>query len=573
MRAFRNSRLAGAALAALLVASAASAQVGPPVRIGPPGAPPPPPYGAPPPASPYSPPPRSSGITIDQLAPPSPDAAGVLGAGNRGLPEPLWRGTARAVVQTLLPKIGATSSPALQDLAYRLLATSAAPPVGPGEGSLLALRAERLTNALGRPDTALALLQSLPSAQGSEDLAKISVDLAFLAGDTRSACATVRARDKSWRSPYWDQGLVACQAIDGDGSGAQLGLDILREAKVKDEGFASLVERALGNEARLPDALPSPQPIALALLNKANLPLPKKAFDSARLPVLVAVATGPGFPAEQRAAAAEKAAAFGALAPELLAEAYLAMPLDDDDLANPLSKADSAGGTKGRAILFRAARDAAVPLAKANMLQALLAKTPRADLYPAVLRAARPLLLELPVSPELRPVAADMAHALYALDQPGEAAQWLSLAGPEGAAVLPLAHVAAGATAPEWTETALTDLVGGSKKDPSLGLKRASLLVQLLAAEGAPAPDALVLPLMDQRIGGPGSLGPGLMIESEAAGKHLGGTILTSLAALGDEGAGGPSLTVAQAIAGLRAVGLTDEARHLAIDAAVAAGL
>ncbi|MEI9986230.1 MAG: hypothetical protein WDN69_25500 [Aliidongia sp.] len=78
--------------------------------------------------------------------------------------------------------------------------------------------------------------------------------------------------------------------------------------------------------------------------------------------------------------------------------------------------------------------------------------------------------------------------------------------------------------------------------------------------------------LIEARVGGPGSVGPGLLIESEAADKHLGGTVLAVLAGLGDEGAAGPSQTVAQAVAGLRKVGLADEARHLAIDAALAAG-
>ena len=53
---------------------------------------------------------------------------------------------------------------------------------------------------------------------------------------------------------------------------------------------------------------------------------------------------------------------------------------------------------------------------------------------------------------------------------------------------------------------------------------------------------------------------------------HLGGTVLASLAGLGEDGAAGPSQLVAQAVAGLRAVGLGDEARHLAIDAALAVG-
>ncbi|MGB8842110.1 MAG: hypothetical protein WCC64_13700, partial [Aliidongia sp.] len=169
MPAFKNSgRLA--ALLATLLAVPASAQIGPPIRLDPPqgypppGYPPPPPYSAPGPAHaplPYDAPPPSypstprvsPGITVDALAPLTPDSIGALGPGDRGLPESMWQGTPRATVEALLPRIGTTGSPTLQDLAYRLLASAAMPPAGSGDGSLLALRAERLTNALGRADT------------------------------------------------------------------------------------------------------------------------------------------------------------------------------------------------------------------------------------------------------------------------------------------------------------------------------------------------------------------------------------------------------------------------------------
>ena len=574
MRISRNS-IASALLAVLLAGPAALAQTGAPVRLAPPPngvAYPPPPGTAP--GSGYAPPaPPSSGITVDQLAPPSPDSAGAIDLTSHGFPATLWQGSNRATVLALLPKIGSTTSPALQELAYRLLASTASPPAGTAEGSLLGLRAERLTNALGRADTALALLQSLPPAQRGEDLAKVSVDLAFLSDDHNSACSQIRDRDHGWQSPYWTYGQITCQALDGDGTGAQLGLDMMREQKLKDDGFVALVLHALGNDAKLSDALPSPQPMALALLEKANLAVPKKAFDTAKLPVLVAVANGSGFPAEQRVFAAEKAAAYGAIVPDALAAAYLATPLDDEDQASPINRADSAGGAKGRAILFRAAHDATAFQAKANFLQSLLLKAPR-EVYPAVIRAAQQMLLDLPASPEAKPLATDFARALFALDHPKEARQWLDLADPaQAATVLPLAHVAAGTTAPAWTDMPLADLVGGgSKKDPTAGQKRATLLVQLLAAEGAPVPDSLVVPLLDAKIGGPGSVGPGLLIESESSGKHLGGTVLAVLAALGDDGAAGPSQTVAQSIAALRRVGLADDARRLAIDAALAAG-
>ena len=51
---------------------------------------------------------------------------------------------------------------------------------------------------------------------------------------------------------------------------------------------------------------------------------------------------GAGFPAGQRLAAAEKAATYGAVAPERLADAYLAAELTDEDRQNPLNRAKAA---------------------------------------------------------------------------------------------------------------------------------------------------------------------------------------------------------------------------------------
>src|SRR5579859_3281582 len=142
MLVFRNRPAWQAALASVLLTplalSPAAAQIGPPVPLAPPVGqpsappgvpapyPPPPGYAPPPAANPqpgYTPPaPPPSGITVDQLAAPSPEATGVLGPSNHGFPDTMWQGTARATVLALLPKISSTTSPALQDLAYRLLA-------------------------------------------------------------------------------------------------------------------------------------------------------------------------------------------------------------------------------------------------------------------------------------------------------------------------------------------------------------------------------------------------------------------------------------------------------------------
>ncbi|HEV2676445.1 MAG TPA: hypothetical protein VGV37_18100 [Aliidongia sp.] len=551
------------------------AQVGPPVRLAPAGTLVPVPPPTPRPAIGQVPQPLgSSGITVDQLAPPSPDGLGALGPNDRRLPPTLWQGTSRAGAEPLIPRIRPSTSPTLQDLAFRLLASPAAPPAGdkPNGGALLALRAERLT-ALGRADSALALLQSAPQAGGGEDVARVVVDLAFLSGNTQAACEGARSRDPSWQGPYWDQATVTCQALAGQVDQAQLGLDMLREAKVRDDGFSTVVLKAAGVDAKLPDILPSPQTMSLALLQKAGQPLPKKALDAASLAILRTVALGEGFPPDQRLVAAEKAATYGAIAPERLADAYLAAEFTDEDRQSPLNRAKTAGGARAHAILFHAARDATQIAAKANFLAAYLGDA-RSDAYPALVRAAAGLLTEVPASGDLKSVAPDFARAFYALDQPRAARVWYDLAAPDAqVALLPLAHAVAGDAAPAWAGVTLTDLAGG-KKDAAAP-RRAAATALLLAAEGVALPDQMLLPLADP---GAASLtspaaGPAALMAVAAADKRLGGTLLALFTSLGDQGIGTQPVLAAQAVAALRQVGLPDEARHLAIDAALAEGL
>jgi hypothetical protein len=368
--------------------------------------------------------------------------------------------------------------------------------------------------------------------------------------------------------------MVTCDALQGRDAEARLGLDMLREDKFKDNGFSALVESALGGAAHPFDALPAPQPMALALVAKASLPLPKRALDGTNLTVLRAIAETNGLPGDQRAAAAERAAIFGALPPARLGEAWDAVALDAGEKENPLSRALAVGGTRGRAILFQASQAADSGPSRANFLSSLLDKSPRADLYFQTVRAVQQMLSDLAPDPDLADDAAEYARAFYTLDRPAEAARWATVAGPEAIkALTPLAHIVDDRSAPAWTDEDLASLLRHDTKDGALAARRAVLAAQLLAAEGTPVPEPLLLPLLDAQVNVPPNAVSAVLIENEAAGHRVGGTALAVLVALGDQGALAPGVVVARAVAALRAVGLVDDARRLAIDAAIAAGL
>src|SRR5665213_3261580 len=117
--------------ASLLGIPPASAQLGPPVSLVPAPAGPregsvsPAPRGDVP-----APIPNDDDIKAQPLAPTDSSWAGTLHDDQGALPATLWRGTARGFVVAALPLLAPSTSPALHDLAHRLLLSNATSPAG-----------------------------------------------------------------------------------------------------------------------------------------------------------------------------------------------------------------------------------------------------------------------------------------------------------------------------------------------------------------------------------------------------------------------------------------------------------
>jgi hypothetical protein len=512
------------------------------------------------------------------------------GAGLAQTPQPdfpatLWQNTPRSTIEALLPLVGPTTAPSLQSLALRLIASAA--PLPPDNAAvngdtLAGLRVETL-NGLGQTSAALALIRATPQAQMAQEQAQVSTDLAFLDNDLQGACDGVTGPYGTWVDSFWMKARLTCQILAGQTDIANQTLATLGAAGA--DPFLDLARRALGLDAPLPDKLPSPQPLAIALVAKAANGFPYRGLDGAGLSILHAIAVTPGLLADARLAAAEKATAYGALPPQTLAQLYGTLALDPADRTSPLDSAAKHADARGRAILFQAAENAADPATRANYLAAYLGRIGDAGLYQAGVAAAGALLDTVMPSPALKPDAADFAHALYALDRGAQARAWYDIAAQAPLSqpqtrrlqsIAVLAHIAGGDTAPEWAGLSLMpDSTGGSASNATV--TRAALAAMLLNALGTPPPDsALISLLADNTAAGTSwpipAAGPPLLLASSAAGGRVGGTVLAVLASLGTSGAAAAPPQVAQAVAALRAVGLATDARHLAIDAALSAG-
>jgi hypothetical protein len=571
MRAFRNEL----ALALALIVFPAAAQQSPPVRLAPPQRLAPPPAAAPSepvpapvpgeagraPAAPAAPAEAApSGIQVAPLPPVDPEWTGTLGEDRGGFPPTLWQGTRRRVVLALVPALPVTTSPVLQTLERRLLLANALPPAGREESAgFLALRAEKLI-AMGLVEDAAALLQAAPGE--SEALERARIELKLLAGDRDGACQAVGEAIRRRQGLWWDRALVACNALAGKHEEAALGLGLLREQKApKDAAFDALVERLGGRETRLPP-MPQPTPLHLALLRAAKLPYPGDLAGVSAPAALRMIALTEGTPAQQRLAAAQRAAAFGALTPDELRRVYDAVEFTAEERANALSRAKEEKGARGRALLWTAAKAQSLPGPRAELLQALLAEAE--DDYVVAARTVEPLLAEIPPSPELAWFGADAARAFYAAGRPADARAWGAVAGPEAAKTLgPLARLAEGAALP------LPDL-------PQERAAQAALFLGLVEALGDALPADAWAPYLEPGAATPAPLPPAALLLAQGSaieGRRLGEALLLILPTLAEgERLTGEPLLLVRAVAGLRALGLEETARALAIEAALAAG-
>ncbi|HZT18721.1 MAG TPA: hypothetical protein VFA23_04915 [Dongiaceae bacterium] len=524
-------------------------------------------------------------VEVGSLGDVTPDYAGTLEEGGGGFPVDMWKGTDRALVEALLPKLPpAVSSPAVRDLERRLLLTDAEAPAGRSGGvDLFTARAERL-QAMGLAKDAAALLALMPSRRADKTAARLRIDSLLRSGDTAGACKAVdETRGVASADAAWQQAQVFCQLHAGQAQQAALGLDLLRDQGVKDPAFFKLAA-ALGGQKTELDGLADPSALDLAMIRSAGLPLPRDAAQSQDPYVLAALAQDRALDPGTRLGAAERAAASGVLSAAQLQQAYTGATFAPGDLADAIAASAKEPGPSGRALLYQATGAAAGSQARARLLQAALDRSRRQGGYFLAVRVNLDYLLPIAPTPDLVWFAADAGRALYAAGRYEQANAWLELARGRAASE-PAAAAAAAALAVyarvagvgpplAWDPAALAKWrESGGNSEPALRLLAVfdglgepmaggwSMIGDPAArdlAAPAPAPDPAVL----------------FNLADAAAGKRTGETVLLAIYALGPAGpARCDPISLSRAIAALRQIGLDSEARAIALEALVASGV
>ena len=526
-------------------------------------------------------------VRIDALRSIDPDATGILSAADGGFSDDLWAGSEWPTVKLLVEGLPvATASPAMRNLMRRLLLSAATVPDGGREpGSFMALRVRQLF-AMGDLAGAGDLLATMPNRESNEALARIESDIRFLLNDNARACAVAATQIARSTDVHWQKASTFCQALSGERDKADLGLSLLRELGIKDDIFFRLVADVIAGRTGSLSAMPGLTPLHLAVARVAKVPLPNDVLSSGQPAILRTIATTPNAPVELRLEATERAEMAGALPTETLRQLYTSVGFSEQDLANPLTKADTSSGPLARALLYRTALVQSVPAAKAEAAARALVLARSGGRYTSAVRAFMPVISDIPPADELVWFAPEAIRAFLVGGEGQRAQAWLRLlrasavfrdeAKVEVAKLLPIARLAGVEDERPWTPALLSEW-WVAVKDEEGSRERAALLFTLIESVGDVVPD----PLWTVLIGG-FERAPVVMpnpaiwdrLEVSAVSGRLGETVLLALLAIGASGPGEVNpIVLRRVLASLATLGLDKDIRALAIEAVVTANL
>jgi hypothetical protein len=547
-----------------------------------------------------------AGIEVESARPLEPGAIGLADPAQNGFPADAWAQSSRPLVERLIRELPVPlSSQPLRDLAWRALAAPAAAPLAAtaltadgarSENNFAALRALRL-RALGDLAGAADMARRVPERMANPALAQVLIDDAWLATADERACALVREAlalqpNPRTRDVGLQKSLMFCQALAGDMDRAQLGLALLRDqGAAEDATFVTLLLAAGGDGRGVRvETLRNADALALAMLRAAKIAPPADTAQSNDPAILAALAKGDLGTPEFRLAAAERAEAFGAFKASELAALYRDLELTPAQIADPAAFARSDGGPRGRAALFKAAAAAPIGPARLAALQALWNHGRERGGYATLARASAGLLGEIPASPEYAASAGDAARALLMAGARDAATGWIrvvrtaQIGGTETAenAASRMWFLATLAGVESTEARSATRLAAWRQAldgvDARMAAPRAALGVALLSGLGhLPGGGALVaMPqgtLERQPVLLPHPAVATALHEAGIGGRAAECALLVVHVLGGEGAAGAPPQTLLAVLDGLRAVGLEETARLLALESAIASGL
>jgi hypothetical protein len=566
-------------------------------------------------------------ITVDKLDRIETDRIGLVDESSGALPADMWMGSDPAFVRAVLAQLPhQMPSLAMRRLAQNLLlpparqpeAKSLAPvldagaplePETPAEKAhstwLLEARLAALA-AMGDWSSVVSLAEVVPQDRLNENIIQLRIDGLLIDGKTDAACNEVQSAVSRQADTHWQKFQVYCQWVNKQTSAAQLGLSLLREQGVEDPNFFWAADVMQGLKVPAPAKLENVRPLELAMLRAGGQPFPDAlvlAGDATTMRVLASMQPAPAEDVkttpeekkkrarqqtEARIAIAERAVTLGAVDPQVLRDLYAALDLS----AGPVVQLADANVDKlaTRAYLYQLAKSQKTATARAEVISRVVELT-RADKgkkgpdLVLVGRVYAPLIAEFEPSPDLIWFAGAAGRALLAAGERAKAFAWIDMANQMARGSSDAANVADGLWA---IHRMATPGAGTLVSTQSFRAWQASMpaaqavalrepLLNLLTALGDQVPPDEWLSVVGNTTATnvappPPYVWNGLSLA--ARDDRVGDVAALSLIALGNDGPHGTSpVTLAKVIETLRAVSREEDARALAVEAALVQGL
>ena len=523
-------------------------------------------------------------VVVQSLGGLDPASVGTLTTSNGGLGPDMWDGTAPGRVITLLQNLPVSSaSPEIQQLFRRLLLTAAVIPQGTENPTdLIKLRLEKLVEA-GLVKDASELIRRIPASGLTAALDRITVELLLLQGQNEQACRVAEGKQTAGADIFWAKTDIFCNLVAGNMARAELGLNLLDETAGEDTLFFAIFDRVAGGTAPLPETDQSLTPLHFAMMKLSGVAPSFSSIEKAGSAFLWALAMDETSNVNDRYVAAYESLAMGSVAAELPRRLIKQGAFREG--------ADEMTELAQIAAFYREAAGTSADLEKARAIGDLWAAGERDGSYFTAARLSLPLLsgltpaeygdkfemeaLRLSLLSKETAAATSWERAVRrgalrgnfeerdaARKQIARADAYMLISGTNGIA--------------RWN-AANFDVAAFDQSEDAAQTENVGMYLGILETFGDPVPemlwsDAFFLGQVPRF--GLSNQVIEKNLERAADAGLLGETIALSLAALGEEGPGLASTeTLVRVLAALQKIGLTEEARQLALEAAISRNL
>lgn len=294
-----------------------------------------------------------SDIGATSLAAPSVDAAGLANASALGLSNEMWQGTSGEDAIAMLEGAVPSRYNSVNQLLRRALVASATPP--DNADGLLAARAEALIR-FGAAEQA-ASLSSAGGLATDDRLAEVAASAALIVGREEALCTQVAGEERAGQR-FWDTVRAYCLA-NSDDPLASVAIGAMTElGRIDPENvlmLEAIVDEALSDFVVIPAAstLDAPRIAMLRRLGRASA-----VVERAPLPMIAGLFALESTGARGALIAAEKLEAAGAIPTDVLRDLYADLASETDE--TPL-------GIRAKAIRDVLAKPSAVALGESLM--------------------------------------------------------------------------------------------------------------------------------------------------------------------------------------------------------------